>query len=47
MNDVNEEIASLTFQFSGKTYHIAALTDVKQQTAAELNNFLMIIFLSL
>ncbi|MGH4121256.1 DUF2357 domain-containing protein [Clostridium sp.] len=44
MNDVNEEIASLAFEFLGKTYHSSALSDVKHQTAAEFVNILKIIF---
>ncbi|MCB2313453.1 DUF2357 domain-containing protein [Clostridium tagluense] len=44
INDVNEEIASLAFEFLGKTYHSSGLSDVKHQTAAEFVNILKIIF---
>ncbi|MGH4125488.1 MAG: DUF2357 domain-containing protein [Clostridium sp.] len=47
MNDVNEEIASLAFEFLGKTYHSSGLSDVKHQTAAEFVNILKIIFKNL
>lgn len=44
MNDVNDEIASLAFEFLGKTYHSSGLSDVKHQTAAEFVSILKIIF---
>lgn len=42
MNNLNDEIASLAFEFLGKTYPSVGLSDVKHKTAAEFVNILKI-----
>jgi Uncharacterized conserved protein len=44
MNEINEEIASLTFNFLGSTYHRAKLKDVEYQTNTEFFNILKTIY---
>lgn len=44
INEVNDEIASLAFEFMGKTYQDAVLTDTTHQTASVFYNILTRIY---
>jgi uncharacterized protein len=44
INDVNDEIAALAFEFMGKTHQSAKLVDTSHQTAGEFYNILKKVF---